>query len=112
MIPRPGTEFVLKFLNAVKGRRDSGDSGGELGEGSVREDSMVEMVVVGDESTDSNVEVESRRTTGEAKVFGILEILIVLPDASVDTGLVSLGCGRSGPFPNTDINDGRDASSD
>ena len=39
-----------------------GDSGGELGEGSVREDSMVEMVVVGEDSTDSNVDAESRRS--------------------------------------------------
>lgn len=47
-----------------RGKVEFGDSGEELGEGSVRE-SMVEMVVVGEESADSKVEVESLRNTGE-----------------------------------------------
>lgn len=112
IMPRPGTELVLRFLNDVYGRRDSGDSGGELGEGSVREDSIVEMVVVGEDSTDSKVDVESRRIIDDAKVFGILENLMVDPDASVDIGLLLLDSSLSGPFPNTDMNEGIDASSD
>ena len=35
-----------------------GDSGDELGDGSVRDESSVEMVVVGDESVDSHGAVE------------------------------------------------------
>ena len=58
----------LSDLNDVRslesGRVDVGDSGEELGEGSVRE-SMVEIVVVGEESVDSKVDVESLRNTGE-----------------------------------------------
>ena len=50
-----------------EGSIELGDSGEELGEGSVREDSMVEIVVVGDDSTDSKVDAESRRTAGEKK---------------------------------------------
>ena len=55
------TRFVLGCLNEVLGEAESGDSGDELGEGSVNEDSTVEMVVVGEDSLDSKVEVESRR---------------------------------------------------
>ena len=51
------TSFVI-------GGMEDGDSGDELGDGSVRE-SMVETVVVGEESVDSNVDVESLRNTGE-----------------------------------------------
>ena len=58
----------LSDLNDVRslerGSVDVGDSGEELGEGSVRE-SMVEIVVVGEESVDSKVDVESLRNTGE-----------------------------------------------
>lgn len=49
------------------GSDEVGDSGDELGDGSVSDESIVEMVVVGDESADSNVEVESRRKMGEEK---------------------------------------------
>lgn len=70
------------------------------------------MVVVGEESTDSNVDVESRRIIGDAKVFGILENLMLDPDISVDTGLLVLDSALSGPFPKTDIKEGMDASSD
>ena len=55
------TELVLGCLKDDFGDAESGDSGDELGEGSVREDAVVEMVVVGEDSLDSNVEVESRR---------------------------------------------------
>lgn len=44
---------------------EAGDSGEELGEGSVSEESMVEMVVVGEESVDSKVDAESLLTMGE-----------------------------------------------
>ena len=42
-----------------------GDSGEELGEGSVIADPTVEMVVVGEDSLDSNVELESRRVNDD-----------------------------------------------
>lgn len=51
-------------LKLESGSIEVGDSGDELGDGSVRE-SMVEIVVVGEESVDSKVEVESLRNTGE-----------------------------------------------
>jgi hypothetical protein len=46
----PETGLVLRLLKVAKGKSDSGDSGGEFGDGSVSEDSMVEMVVVGEDS--------------------------------------------------------------
>lgn len=42
-----------------------GDSGDELGEGSVSVVSIVEIVVVGDDSTDSDVTPDSFRNKGE-----------------------------------------------
>ena len=45
------------------GSIDVGDSGEELGEGSVSAESNVDTVVVGDDSTDSKVEAESRRNS-------------------------------------------------
>lgn len=59
------TELVLKDLNEVMGSNDVADSGDELGDGSVRAESMVETVVVGEDSTDSNVEAESLRNRGD-----------------------------------------------
>lgn len=54
-------DVVLRDLNDAMGSMDVTDSGEELGEGSVRAESMVETVVVGDDSADANVEAESRR---------------------------------------------------
>lgn len=59
------TEVVLKDLNDVMGSSDVADSGDELGDGSVRAESMVETVVVGEDSTDSKVDTESRRNRGD-----------------------------------------------
>lgn len=39
-------------------------------------------------------------------------MLIVLPGASAATESLSFVSRLSGPFPNTDMNEGRDASSD
>lgn len=58
-------EFVRRYLNDERGNSEVGDSGDELGEGSVIEDSTVEIVVVGEDSVDSNVELESRRAIGD-----------------------------------------------
>lgn len=57
------SEVVLKDLNDVMGSRDVADSGEELGEGSVRAEPMVETVVVGEDSADSNVDAESLRNS-------------------------------------------------
>ena len=107
-----GTEFVLKILNDVRGEEESGVSGGERGEGSVREDPNVEMVVVGEDSVDSKVEVESRRNVGGAgwaMFSGLSEVLPGKGDAAASPSYAS---NLSGPFPNTDINEGKDARSD
>ena len=116
IIPFVGTELVLRALNDARGSSDSGDSGGELGDGSVSEDSMVEIVVVGDDSMESlKVEAESLRSRGElycVLFWGLLTMLTVLPGDSVTVVTLSFASGLSGPFPNTDMNEGRDASSD
>ena len=67
MVSVTGVELVRWGFIGDEGSIELGDSGEELGEGSVREDSMVEMVVVGDDSTDSKDDAESRRITGEKK---------------------------------------------
>ena len=54
---------MLKDLNVVIGSMDVADSGEELGEGSVRAESIVETVVVGEESADVKVEAESLRNS-------------------------------------------------
>lgn len=56
-------ELVLKDLNDVMGSKDVADSGEELGDGSVRAESIVETVVVGEDSADSKVEAESLRSS-------------------------------------------------
>ena len=57
-------ELVLKDLKDAIGNIDVADSGEELGEGSVRaESSMVDTVVVGEDSADSKVEAESLRSS-------------------------------------------------
>ena len=67
MVNVTGVEFVRWYFSGKEGNSEFGDSGDELGEGSVSEDSIVEIVVVGEDSTDSNVEAESRRKAGEKK---------------------------------------------
>ena len=64
---RAARVFTPKGFNAESGRSEVGDSGDELGEGSVSEESTVEIVVVGDESADSKVDTESRRKMGDEK---------------------------------------------
>lgn len=59
--------LIPKGFNFESGNKDVGDSGDELGEGSVSEESNVEIVVVGEESADSKVETESRRKIGDEK---------------------------------------------
>ena len=107
-----GIEFVLRLLNDFKGEESSGVSGGERGDGSVREDSTVDIVVVGDDSVDSKVEVESRRTVGGAGWVMFKGLLNVLPCEVVAAASPSYASNLSGPFPNTDINEGKDARSD
>lgn len=107
-----GIEFVLRLLNDVRGEEESGVSGGERGEGSVRDDSTVEMVVVGEDSVDSKVEVESRRSVGGAGWAMFNGRFEVLPCELVAAASPSYASNLSGPFPNTDINEGKDARSD
>lgn len=93
---------------------DSGDSGDELGEGSVREESIVETVVVGEESVDSKVDAESLLGMGEEKwLLGdgrLLKFATLLGALAVASSSVA-SC-LSTPFPNTDMNDGNEASND
>lgn len=56
-------ELVLNDLNDDIGNKDVADCGEEPGEGSVMAESMVETVVVGEDSTDSKVEAESLRNS-------------------------------------------------
>ena len=116
IIPFVGTECVLRAFNDARGISDSGDSGGELGDGSVSEDSMVEIVVVGDDCMESlKVEAESLRSRGElycVLLWGLLTTLTVLLGDPVTVVTFSIASGLSGPFPNTDMNEGMDASSD
>lgn len=60
-VPVSAMDVVLRDLNDAMGNIDVMDSGDELGDGSVSAESIVEHVVVGDDSADSNVEAESRR---------------------------------------------------
>lgn len=109
-----GTEFVLRFLKDARDEEESGVSGGDLGEGSVREDSTVDIVVVGEDSVDSKVEVESRRNVGGAgwaMFMGLFDIE-VLPCEVVAVASPSYASNLSGPFPNTDMNEGREVKSD
>ena len=56
-----GDDFVLCAFEERRGNDGFGDSGDELGDGSVMDVPAVEIVVVGDDSTDSKVDAESRR---------------------------------------------------
>lgn len=107
-----GTEFVLRLLNDERGEEESGVSGGERGEGSVREEPTVDIVVVGEDSVDSKVELESRRNVGGAGWAILSGLFEVLPCEVVAAPSRSYASNLSGPFPNTDINEGKDARSD
>ena len=61
----PLNPFGIAVIDLDRGAMEFGDSGDELGEGSVSVVSIVDMVVVGDDSTDSNVPTESFRNKGE-----------------------------------------------
>ena len=61
----PLNPFGIAVIDLDRGAIELGDSGDELGEGSVSVVSVVDMVVVGDDSTDSNVAFESFRNKGE-----------------------------------------------
>ena len=100
-----------------RGGIETADSGDELGEGSVTdEESNVEMVVVGEESVDSEltVEVLSRCCACEGKnaVSDVLlyAMLSVLPCSLVAAAPSSLLSFISELSPNTDINDGNEAN--
>ena len=92
---------------------ESGVSGGERGEGSVREDSTVDIVVVGEGSVDSKVKLESRRNVGGAGWALFRGLFEVLPSCEVVAAAsLSYASNLSEPLPNTDINEGNDARSD
>ena len=115
MLARSIVAFVFRFLNDARGDEESGDSGGERGEGSVSEDSTVEIVVVGEDSVDANVDVESRRVIGEEKwamLLCLLYVFVVRFGVCAATASPTFRSSLSGPFPNTDINEGKDVSSD
>ena len=107
--------FVPKGFKDDKGSNDVGDSGAELGEGSVSEESTVDIVVVGDDSADSKVEAESRRKIGDEKCElgeGRFATLTVLLDADIPKTSPPLCRWTSAPSPKTDMNDGKDAKRD
>lgn len=92
-----------------------GDSGDELGDGSVSAESRVDMVVVGDESADSKVEAESRRTIGDEQCElggGRLAMFTVRFDDDMANPSLLIDRCTSTPFPKTDIKDGNEASND
>lgn len=92
-----------------------GDSGDELGEGSVSAESTVEMVVVGDESADSKVDAESRRIMGDEKCElgeGRFATFTDLFEEGMATPSPPMDRWRSAPFPKMDMNDGNDAIKD
>ena len=77
----------------------------------MRDESTVEIVVVGDDSLDSKVEVESRRIYEAAEtwdeVFGLRSGLYVFFNGCVSAMPVC----RADPFPNTDAKEGKVANS-
>lgn len=99
--------------NLERGAADCGDSGDELGEGSVSEESMVEMVVVGEESVDSNVDAESLLNICEEQwLLGNGRLLMFATLFGAVAPSSSVASCVSAPFPNTGMNDGNEASSD
>lgn len=111
--------LVLKDRKDVSGVIETADSGDELGDGSVTdEESRVEIVVVGDESVDSEfmVEVLSRccgcagkRLVSDALLFVTISVLFL---SLVVTGSPSLFSFISELSPNTDMNDGNEDNND
>lgn len=98
-----------------RGSNEVGDSGDELGEGSVSDESTVDIVVVGDDSADSKVEAESRRKMGDEKCElgeGRFATFTDLLGADIAKASPPLCRRTSVPSPKTDINDGKDANSD
>lgn len=97
---------------------DVGDSGDELGDGSVSEESNVEIVVVGDESVESDLKVEEEPRRGIRDKKSLLWtkrslLTVVVPfDAFVSVASPPFRPLMSELAPNTDINDGIEASSD
>ena len=111
-------ELVLRDSKEPRGIVDVGDSGEELGDGSVSEESNVEMVVVGEESVESDlyVEEEPRRGIRDKKSLfwasRSLWTMVVPFDAFVSVASTLFRPLMSELAPNTDINDGIEASSD
>lgn len=108
----------LRDLKDESGVIETADSGDELGEGSVMdEESSVEIVVVGEESVDSElmVEVLSRCCCcgGRRSVLGdlLFAMIAVVLDSSVAAAPSTFLSFISEFSPNTDINDGNEASS-
>lgn len=92
-----------------------GDSGDELGEGSVRAESTVEIVVVGDDSADSKVEAESRRMIGDEKCElgeGRFATFTGLFDEDIANASPPIDRCRSAALPKMDIKDGKEAIKD
>ena len=102
---------MYRVLNGDNGGKDVGDSGEEAEEGSVSAESMVEIVFVGEESVDSGFALDSLPNDCDVKgpageiLLGKLVVVCapMLPPRSFFV---------SRPSPNTDMNDGKDASSD
>jgi hypothetical protein len=115
MDSRVVSRLVRKDFSDDSGSCEVGDSGDELGEGSVSAESRVDIVVVGDDSADSKVEAESRRIIGDEKWElgdGLLATFTVLFDAEITKPSAAIDRCTSAPFPKTDIKDGNDASND
>lgn len=115
MVPRVVSRLVRNDFSDDSGNCEVGDSGDELGEGSVRAESRVDMVVVGDDSADSKVEAESRRIRGDEKCElgdGRFATFTVRFDVEITKSSVPIDRCTSAPFPKTDIKDGNDASND
>lgn len=107
----------LKDLKDVRGAIETADSGDELGEGSVTdEESSVEIVVVGDESVDSEFTVEvlsrccgcgGRKLVLDVLLFVVIPVLLRSLVVAAPSSLLSFISELS---PNTDINDGNEAN--
>ena len=114
---RGAVEPALRDSKDPRGINEVGDSGDELGDGSVSEESNVEIVVVGEESVESDLQVEEepRRGNRDKKSLWascLLWWFVVLFDAFVSTASTPFRPLMSELAPNTDINDGNEASSD
>lgn len=107
----------LKDRKDVGGVIETADSGDELGEGSVTdEESSVEIVVVGDESVDSEFTVEvlsrccgcgGKQSMSDVCLFVMISVLLRSLVVAAPSSLLSFISEFS---PNTDINDGNEAN--